>query len=376
MSVLEVTQAQLDRIASEDPHLRAFIRVDAEDALAAARACDARRAAGERLSPLDGLTVAVKDNLAVQGKAWTAGIAGRRDLIADADSEAVVRLRAAGAVLIGGANMEEAALGAVTDNPAFGRCMNPLGEGLTPGGSSGGSAAAVAAGLADLALGTDTMGSVRVPAAYCGIAGIKPTLGAIGRRGLAMLAPSLDTIGPMAREIRLLRPALVAMGTAEARAEWSDTPAHTSLVGIRFLIPTQLETVDCETAVLTGLHRAREAILRLGGSVAELDLAGWHPGKARRAGLLVTEAEGADELAELIDRPDAISDHLRSMLIYGRDAPPEKLTAARAEISAAAQSVDRAFAGADAILLPTAPQRAFPHGTPVPAPLINTSLIG
>ena len=367
MSVLEVTQAQLDRITSENPHLRAFIRVDAEDAHAAARACDARRAAGERLSPLDGLTVAVKDNLAVQGKVWTAGIAGRCDLIADSDAGAVAQLRAAGAVLIGGANMEEAALGAVTDNPAFGRCMNPLGEGLTPGGSSGGSAAAVAAGLADLALGTDTMGSVRVPAAYCGIAGIKPTFGAIGRRGLAMLAPSLDTIGPMAREVRLLRPALVAMGTAEARAEWSDTPAHTSLAGIRFLIPTQLETVDFETAVLNGLHRAREAILRLGGSVAELDLAGWHPGKARRAGLLVTEAEGADELAELIDRPDAISDHLRSMLIYGRDAPPEKLTAARAAISAAAQSVDRAFAGADAILLPTAPQRAFPHGTPVPA---------
>lgn len=367
MSVLEDTQARLDRIASEDPHLRAFIRVDAEDALGAARACDRRRKAGESLSPLDGLNVAVKDNLAVQGKAWTAGIAGRRDLIADADSEAVARLRAAGAVLIGGANMEEAALGAVTDNPAFGRCMNPLGQGLTPGGSSGGSAAAVAAGFADLALGTDTMGSVRVPAAYCGIAGIKPTFGAIGRSGLAMLAPSLDTIGPMARDVRLLWPGLEAMGTGEAMAAWSGAPVPNSLAGIRFGIPSQLETVECETAVLTGLQRAREAITRLGGTDSEIDLAGWNPGKARRAGLLVAEAEGASELADLIGRPGAISDHLRSMLVYGRDAPPEKLAAARAEISTAAQSVERAFAQADAILLPTAPQRAFPHGTPAPA---------
>ena len=193
MSVVEQTRKRLDLIASRDHELRAFVRVDVEDALAAAEASDRRHAEG-RPQPLDGIVTAVKDNLSVAGKPWTAGIEGRRDLIADADASAVGLLRENGAVILGGANMEEAALGAVTDNPTYGRCINPLGSGLTPGGSSGGSAAALAAGFVDLALGTDTMGSVRVPAAYCGISGIKPTFGAIDRTGLAMLCPSLDTV--------------------------------------------------------------------------------------------------------------------------------------------------------------------------------------
>lgn len=365
-AVIETTD-RLHRIALEDPHLRAFIRVDKEQALLAARASDQRRAEGRTLSTLDGLSVAVKDNLAVAGKAWTAGIAGRNKLVADSDATSVGQLRNAGAVIIGGANMEEAALGAVTDNPAFGRCMNPLGAGLTPGGSSGGSAAAVAAGFVDLALGTDTMGSVRVPAAYCGIAGIKPTFGAIDQSGLVMLCRSLDTIGPMARDIGLLWPALEILATPQARDVWSPAQSLMDLSGVRFGLPVQLQTVDCEAEVLTGLQRARDAILRLGGSVLDIDLVGWDPNRARRAGLLVVESEGARELADLIEQPSAISDHLRSMLIYGRDAPAEKLAAARAEISAAGRSVDGAFDNVDAILLPTAPQRAFPHGTPPPA---------
>lgn len=367
MTVLSETRARLERIASEDSHFRAFIRVDADEALAAASANDQRRAAGRPLSALDGLAVAVKDNLAVKGKPWTGGIAGRHDLIAGMDATAVAHLRAAGAVLIGGANMEEAALGAVTDNPAFGQCMNPLGQGLTPGGSSGGSAAAVAAGFVDLALGTDTLGSVRVPAAYCGIFGIKPTFGAIDRFGQIMLSPSLDTIGPMSRDIGLLWPALEAMATKDARATWSKSHAVTDLSGIKFGVPDPLRTVACEPAVLAGLQRAKDAITRAGGSVRDIDLAGWNPGKSRRAGLLVAEAEGAAELSELIDRPDAISDRLRAMLIYGRDAPAEKLAAARSEIAIAAQSAEQAFEGVDAILLPTAPQRAFPHGMPAPS---------
>lgn len=360
-------QARLDRIATEDPQVHAFIRVDREEALAAASASAQRLFGDAPLSALDGVTVAVKDNLAFRGKPWTAGIEGRRALIADGDSTAVARLRAAGAVLVGGANMEEAALGAVTDNPAFGRCINPLGEGLTPGGSSGGSAAAVAAGFVDLALGTDTMGSVRVPAAYCGISGIKPTVGSIDMVGLALLCPSLDIIGPMARDVRLLWPALQMLGNGEAVRRWGGKPDPADLVGVRFGVPAQLQTVDCEPAVLEGLQIAGEAIRHLGGSVETIDLTGWDPHRSRRAGLLVVEAAAAIELSELIDRPGAISDHLRSMLVYGRDAPAGKVAAAQSEIDQVGQLFQAVFPQVDAVLLPTVPQQAFPHGTLAPA---------
>lgn len=364
MSVLARTKAHLDLIAKNDPNIRSFIRVDVADALAAARAADQRRAP---LSPPGGLLVAVKDNLAVAGKPWTAGIAGRQDLIADTDAAAITRLRAAGAIIVGGANMDEAALGAVTDNPTFGRCINPLGAGLTPGGSSGGSAAALAAGFVDLALGTDTMGSVRVPAAYCGIAGIKPTFGAIDRAGLALLSPSLDTIGPMARDIRLLAPALRLLSNPGFFAEWPEHTGEADLSGLTFGTPVQVRDVACDDAILAGLQKASDAIRRLGGEVIQIDVKDWRPGKARRAGLLVTEAEGVVELADLLDTPGAISDHLRALLNYGRSAPAAKIAAARAEIAAAAQAVETAFQTVDAILTPTTPQRAFAHGDPIPA---------
>ena len=364
MSALDRTKAHLDLIAAKDPHIRSFIRVDAEEALAAARAADERAAP---LSPLDGLSIAVKDNLAVAGKPWTAGIAGRKNLIAETDAAAVARLRDAGAVIIGGANMEEAALGAVTDNPTFGRCVNPLGTGLTPGGSSGGSAAALAAGFADLAIGTDTMGSVRVPAAYCGVAGIKPTFGAIDRAGMALLSPSLDTIGPMARDVRVLAPALRALCDPDRIAGWPEGAAVTDLSGVTFGAPIQAREAGCEDAALAGWELAADAIRRLGGEVAEIDLADWRPGKARRAGLLVVEAEGAVEMADLMDTPGALSEHLAAMLRYGRSAPEEKIAAARAETALAARSVETAFAGVHAIFMPTTPQRAFAHGDPIPA---------
>lgn len=367
MSAVERTRALLSRIDTEDRALNSFIRVDREEALSAASALDERPESGSHVLPLDGLVIAVKDNLAVKGKPWTAGIDGRRSLIASQDAAAVAKLRAAGAILIGGLNMEEAALGAVTDNPTFGRCYNPLCPGLTPGGSSGGSAAAVAAGFVDLAIGTDTMGSVRVPAAYCGIAGIKPTAGAIDRAGLAMLSPSLDTIGPLARDIGHLWPALVALASEDVPSGWGRRDQRSDLAGLTFGVPRQLAEVACEPEVLAGLDVAKHAVESVGGTVETIDLPEWNPGKSRRAGLLLTESEGALELADLMARPGAISDALCALLLYGRNAPPEKLDAARAEISAAAHAVEQAFGAVDGLLLPTAPQRAFAHGTPAPA---------
>lgn len=358
---------RLALIDAENSRVRALTRVDRDEAIESSHESERRMADGKALSPLEGVTFAVKDNLAFEGKPWTAGIEGWRNRIAERDSEVVAKLRAAGAVLIGSANMEEAALGAVTDNRAYGRCINPLGEGLTPGGSSGGSGAAVAARFTDLAIGTDTMGSVRVPATYCGISGIKPTAGAVSNDGLALLCPSLDTIGPMARDTRLLWPALRAISNQSAVENWAGKPDLTDLSGLTFGVPVQLDQVDCEPAMRAGLETAIEAIRRLNGSVERIDLNGWDPHRSRRAGLLVVEAAAARELADLIDEPGAITENLRSMLVYGRDAPTAKVEAAQVQIDAVGAVFNQALDQVDAILMPTTPQQAFPHGSPVPA---------
>lgn len=163
---------------------------------------DPRASAGS--GPLAGVTVGIKSNIAVRGLPWTGGMGWRRGIVADRDAEVVARLRSAGAIILGTLNMHEAALGSTTDNPFFGRTTNPHREGYTPGGSSGGSGAAVAAGLCDLALGTDTLGSIRIPAAYCGVYGLKPTAGVVPDDGLIKLDGRLDTIGPLARDLDTL----------------------------------------------------------------------------------------------------------------------------------------------------------------------------
>lgn len=365
------TARRLAAAEADEAGLNAFLRLDRDRALSEARASDARTGAPRAL---EGVIAAVKDNLAVAGAPWTAGIGGRRDLIADRDATAVARLRAAGAVILGGLNMEEGALGAVTDNPWFGRCGNPLGPLLTPGGSSGGSGAAVAAGLVDLALGTDTMGSVRIPAAYCGVCGLKPTAGLVGRGGLALLSPTLDTIGPLTREAAGLWPAIRALAGLDpddpdsrpAPKGWSARP-DLSLRGVRLGVPRQIESVETEPEVREGLARAAAAAEDAGAEVREIDLPGWDPARARRGGLLLTEAEGAVECADLLAAEGAVSDHFRGLLEYGARAPSARIVEALARIRAAAAACARGLAEADALLLPTAPQRAFRFGDPVPA---------
>ncbi|MFK7941312.1 MAG: amidase family protein, partial [Paracoccaceae bacterium] len=166
-------KATLARIAKEDAYLNSFVRIFEFAALRDAKELHTAAVNDAPHAPLSGLPVGVKDNFAVQGTSWTAGIKGRHDFVAERDATAVARLRTGGAILLGALNMDEAAFGAVTDNPVFGRCMNPLRNGFSPGGSSGGSAAAVAAGFIDLALGSNTLCSVRIPAAYCGVVGRK-----------------------------------------------------------------------------------------------------------------------------------------------------------------------------------------------------------
>ena len=194
-----VTRAHLARIALRNPALHAFVHVCSDQALQQAHASAQRWASGQPLGPLDGVVMALKDNIDVVGMPCTAGTAAFAQRIPTRDAPIYQRLSAAGMVLLGKLNMHEAALGATTDNPVYGRCMNPLREGYTPGGSSGGSSAAVADHLCTLAMGTDTMGSVRIPAAYCGVMGMIPTRTRLPMDGIVPLSPTLDVAGPLAR---------------------------------------------------------------------------------------------------------------------------------------------------------------------------------
>jgi aspartyl-tRNA(Asn)/glutamyl-tRNA(Gln) amidotransferase subunit A len=197
----EACRAFLDRCAARDPHLHAFLHVDAEDILAQADASDKRRAAGQPLSPWDGLPVAIKDNIAVQGQPCRCASRILEPFRSPYDATVVVRLKACGIIPFGRANMDEFAMGSSTENSAFGPTRNPWAPDRVPGGSSGGSAAAVAAGLVPAALGSDTGGSIRQPAGFCGVVGLKPTYGRVSRYGLVAFASSLDQVGPLTRDV-------------------------------------------------------------------------------------------------------------------------------------------------------------------------------
>lgn len=195
---VDVTQAHLDQIARHDPHIGSFLRVDAEGALQKARQVDERRRRGEPVGGLGGLPVAVKDLLCSRGELTTCGSRMLENFRAPYDSTVVARLKAADAVLIGRTNLDEFAMGSSTETSAFQKTRNPWDLDRVPGGSSGGSAACVAACMAPLSIGTDTGGSIRQPAGLCGVTGMKPTYGRVSRFGLVAFASSLDQIGPFA----------------------------------------------------------------------------------------------------------------------------------------------------------------------------------
>jgi len=386
-------RAYLDRIAAVDPSVRAYITVTPERALAAAAAADARWRAGRPLSPIDGVPIAVKDLLCTKGVRTTCGSRILEHFVPPYDATVVERLEAAGAVLLGKTNMDEFAMGSSTEHSAFFATRNPWDLARVPGGSSGGSGAAVAADLAAAALGSDTGGSIRQPAAFTGTVGLKPTYGRVSRYGLVAFASSLDQIGPFAKDVidaaLVLR---VIAGRDPLDSTSADVPAPDFVAelgrpieGLRLGVPQEYFVEGMDPEVEASVREAIEVLKRLGGRAEPISLP--TTDYALAAYYLIAPAEASSNLArydgvkygsraagarDVIDmssktRAQGFGPEVKRRIMLGTYA----LSAGYYEAYyGKAQKVrtlvrrdfDAAFARVDVIVAPTTPNLPFKHG--------------
>ncbi|KWV32519.1 Asp-tRNA(Asn)/Glu-tRNA(Gln) amidotransferase subunit GatA [Micromonospora rifamycinica] len=281
-SAVEVTRAHLDRIAAVDDRVHAFLHVDSEGALTAARAVDERRAAGEQLGPLAGVPVAVKDVLTTKGVPTTVGSKILEGWRPPYDATIVQRLRAAGTVMLGKTNMDEFAMGSSTEYSAYGPTHNPWDLARIPGGSGGGSAAALAAYEAPLAIGSDTGGSIRQPGAVTGTVGAKPTYGGTSRYGLVAFSSSLDTPGPCARTVldaALLHQVIGGHDPRDSTSIPQPVPdvvaaaklgASGDLTGVKLGIVKEFTGEGAEPGVMAAFRESVDTLAKLGAEIVEV----------------------------------------------------------------------------------------------------------
>jgi aspartyl-tRNA(Asn)/glutamyl-tRNA(Gln) amidotransferase subunit A len=402
-SAAEVTQAHLDRIAAVDKQVNAFLHVDAEGALAAAQRVDAKRAAGERLGPLAGVPLALKDVLTMEGVPTTCGSKILEGWLPPYDSTVVRKLREADVVVLGKTNMDEFAMGSSTENSAYGPTRNPWDLDRIPGGSSGGSSAAVAAYEAPLGIGTDTGGSIRQPAAVTGIVGVKPTYGGVSRYGLVAFSSSLDQAGPFARTVldaALLHEAIAGHDPLDSTSIDAPVPPvvaaarEADVRGLRVGVVKELSGEGYQPGVEQRFRESVELLRELGAVVVEVSCPSFR--YALPAYYLIAPSECSSNLARF--------DAMRYGLRVGDDggATVEEVMSRTREIGFGAEVKRRIMVGtyalsagyydayygsaqkvrtlisrdfaaayrqADVLVSPTTPTTAFPIGERVDDPL-------
>ncbi|MEW6487758.1 MAG: Asp-tRNA(Asn)/Glu-tRNA(Gln) amidotransferase subunit GatA [Thermodesulfobacteriota bacterium] len=387
----EVTRAYLERIEAVDPQIGAYLTVTPEAALDAAREADRRIGRGEA-GPLTGIPVGLKDLLCTKGVRTTCGSKMLEGFVPPYDATAVVRLREAGAVVLGKLNMDEFAMGSSNENSAFGPVRNPWDPERVPGGSSGGSAAAVAARLAAATLGSDTGGSIRQPAACCGVVGLKPTYGRVSRYGLIAFASSLDQIGPFARDVAdasLLLQAIAGHDPLDSTSAAEPVPDYGAALaagarGLRVGVPREYFVEGTDPEVAAAVRRAIDAYRELGAEVREVSLP--HTRYAVAAYYLLATAEASSNLARYdgvkyglrVEADDLLATYcatrargfgaeVKRRIMLGTyalsagyyDAYYRRAQKVRALV---ARDFREAFAQVDVIACPTAPTPAFRFG--------------
>ena len=312
----QLVEAALDRIDAIDGQINAFISVDPEGALARADDIDQRRAAGAVLGPLAGIPLALKDVLCVRGGRTTCGSKILEHFIAPYDATAVERLRAADAVFIGKTNMDEFAMGSSCENSYFGPTLNPCDPERVPGGSSGGSAAAVAADETTLALGSDTGGSVRQPASYCGVVGLKPTYGRVSRYGLIAYASSLDQIGPVTKDVEdaaLLLQAIAGHDPRDSTSSTAPVPDYRAALkgnvrGLRVGLAREHFPAALDAEVAATAQGAANALVDAGAELVDVQLpVAGHPEYCISTYYIIAMAEASANLGALRRRQIRLS---------------------------------------------------------------------
>ncbi|GAA2521714.1 Asp-tRNA(Asn)/Glu-tRNA(Gln) amidotransferase subunit GatA [Pilimelia columellifera] len=399
-SAEDIARAHLDRIAAVDERVHAFLHVDAEGALVAARSVDARRAAGERLGPLAGVPIAVKDVVVTKGVPTTAGSRILEGWLPPYDATLVTRLREAGMVILGKTNMDEFAMGSSTEYSAYGPTNNPWDLGRIPGGSGGGSAAAVAAYQAPLAIGTDTGGSIRQPGAVTGTVGAKPTYGGASRYGLIAFSSSLDTPGPCARTVEdaaLLHAVIAGHDPMDSTSIPAPIPAVVEaarqgasgdLTGVKLGVVREFAGDGAEPGVLAAFRDAVEALTKAGAEIVEISCP--HFEYALPAYYLIAPSECSSNLARFdgvrfglragddgqrsleevmsITREAGFGPEVKRRIMLGAyalssgyyDAYYGQAQKVRTLIS---RDFTAAFSQVDALISPTTPFVAFPFGS-------------
>jgi aspartyl-tRNA(Asn)/glutamyl-tRNA(Gln) amidotransferase subunit A len=396
ISSVELTKQHLDRIASVDGKINAFLHIDNAGALEQAEAIDKKRASGEKLSPLAGVPIAVKDILAQKGIPTTAGSKILEGWRPPYDSTVVAKLKAAGVVILGKTNMDEFAMGSSTENSAYGTTQNPWDLTRTPGGSSGGSAAAVAAFEAPLAIGTDTGGSIRQPAALTGIVGVKPTYGAVSRYGVVAYSSSLDQVGPFARTVldtALLHEAIAGHDERDSTSINAPVPQvvaaakRLDVKGMKIGVIKELSGSGFQAGVSARIAESIELLVAAGAEIVEVScpnfeyaLAAYYliaPSEASsnlarfdsmRYGLRVGDdgSRGAEEVMSAT-REAGFGKEVKRRIILGTYALSSGYYdayygSAQKVRTLVKQDFDNAFAKADVLISPVTPTTAFKIG--------------
>ena len=372
----DLLDLQCAAIARRNPILNAFVSmVDLDNAATAVESGSD--------SDLRGTSFAVKDNIDVRGLPSNAGLRALHARPASADAPVVASLRAAGLHCLGKLNMHPVALGTTNHNPDFGNALNPRRTTCTPGGSSGGSGAAVAAGLCGLALGTDTMGSVRIPAAHCGVVGFKPSAGVIPTNGVVPLSTLLDCVGLLARSAADVAAAFAVVSgsavidrepDASAGAHGAPRLHGTSAGGSgggdpirRFAVPANLDALALEPEVRAAFDRGIDSLRQSGAQLVPLDLDAYPFTRLRRAGLVLCETELLTTLAEpLRERRDEIPADLLAMLDFGASRTGADVARLLAEVVRWGQWLERELVPFEGLLMPTTANVAFAMDEPVP----------
>lgn len=369
LSPVELVEAHLARIEQLEPRLNCFITLTPELALEQARNADAEVRSGAVRGPLHGIPLALKDLFETRGTRTTAGSLFFKEHVPSTDAFVVERLGAAGAVPLGKLNMHEIALGVTNDNPHFGACHNPWDLRRSPGGSSGGCAAALAAGLCLGALGSDTGGSIRIPASLCGVVGLKPTYGRVSLRGVLPLSWNLDHAGPMARSVRdaaILLGVIAGFDPLDPAAADVPVPDYTAalekgITGWRIALANDSYFMQADGQVLAAVRSAAGVIEQLGARIVEVEIPNVREA-AWANGLMVTSDAAAYHRQRLQDHPEMFGADVRQRLEIGASYTSTEYVLARRLQAEFRRQMERFFEDYDLLITPA---------TPVAAPLLE-----